>query len=339
MKKLFVNHPIFRLLSPIGSGTLAYLLILLINNTIEDLAFNFFTQELYVCIGLAYLIQEFTRLIIVVFNRLKRPKSFLTKSLLHVFTTLVLSGILVTGAMYLYFIWVLSYTPNYMELLIFNSIFSTIAVLYVLLYISNQFLHKINTEKLENEELARIRMEEDFSDFKQDINPTLLMDSLESILVLMKENTDEAETLTEDFASIYRYILSSKRKELVPLEEEVSALEDFIEVLNRLPYRKLDLNTLVGAGSWVEPGSLLYICEGILRSSIPSESNRIKLNLSEDETTLQLEYRHDEKLNETFEISNLQAISDKYVHYTSKPVEIIVNKDMKTISIPKLSVE
>ncbi|MEO0902453.1 MAG: histidine kinase, partial [Bacteroidota bacterium] len=103
MNKLFVHHPLFRLLGPLFSGTLVYLLILLINNTIEDLGANFFTQELYVCIGLAYIIQEASRLVIVLFNRLKRSKSFLVKSILHLVVTLLLSIVLVTSAMYLYF--------------------------------------------------------------------------------------------------------------------------------------------------------------------------------------------------------------------------------------------
>ncbi|MEM9075918.1 MAG: histidine kinase [Bacteroidota bacterium] len=339
MKKLFVHHPLFRLLGPLFIGALVYLLILLINNTIGDLGATFFTQELYVCIGLAYVIQEAARLIIVFFNRLKAPSSFWVKSILHLITTLLLSLVLVTSAMYLYFTLVLSYSPNYTELLIFNSIFSTIAVFYVLLYISNQFLFMVNTEKLEKEELARIKMEEDFINFKQDINPELLMESLEAILVLMKKNSEAAESLTEDFALVYRYILSSKKREVVGLEEEIAVLNTFVEVLNQLPFRKIQLSHFDTEGIYIVPGSLLYLCERIVRSSIPSESDDIVLSLQENETDIIFQYKHEDKLNNEFKINDLDSISKSYLHYTSRPIEMYQKDDKKTIEIPKLNLQ
>ncbi|PRX54825.1 histidine kinase [Flagellimonas meridianipacifica] len=336
MKKLFVHHPLFRLLSPLFSGALVYLLILLINNTIEDLNTNFFTQELYVCIGLAYIIQEAARIIIVLFNRLRQPNSFWVKSILHLGTTLLITVGLVTLTMYLYFTQVLSYTPNYLELLIFNSIFCAIAVFYVLLYISNQFLHRVNTEKLEKEELARVRMEEDFIAFKRDINPALLMESLEAILVLMKKDADEAESLTEDFASVYRYILSSKKKEIVNIKEELVVLKTFIEVLNRLPFREIKLSIHDLEDTWVVPGSLLYICEGIVRSSISSDLESISVELKEEGNNIVLKYSHEEKLNKTFNISDLKMIVRSYSHFTSDSLEMYQDDAVKTIKLPKI---
>ncbi|WP_435625759.1 histidine kinase [Flagellimonas sp.] len=339
MKKLFVHHPLFRLLSPLFTGALIYLLILLINNTIEDLSGNFFSQELYVCIGLAYVIQEAARCTIVLFNQLKRPNSFVLKSLLHVGTTLLITISLVISTMYFYFTQVLSYAPNSRELIIFVSIFSTVALFYVLLYISNHFLHKINTSRLEQEELARIEMEEDFATFKQDINPKLLLESLEAILVLMKKNPDEAETLTDDFASVYRYILTSKRSEVVGIDKELSELRNFIDVLNRLPFRNLKFKSHNPKNTLIVPGSLLLICETILRASIPSNTESVEVNLEEDETHLLVKYKYEKRLNNSLNINKLNPIIRSYNHYTTLPVEILHSKDVKMIKLPKLQLQ
>ena len=59
MTKLFIHTPLFRFLSPIFSGVVSYLLILLINNNIEQLQEQFLGQELYVCITLSYIVHEF----------------------------------------------------------------------------------------------------------------------------------------------------------------------------------------------------------------------------------------------------------------------------------------
>ena len=339
MKKLFVHHPLFRLLSPLFTGALVYLLILLINNTIEDLSGNFFSQELYVCIGLAYVIQEAARWTIVWFNRMKRPSTFILKSLLHIATTLLITISLVVITMYFYFTQFLSYAPNSRELTIFASIFSTIALFYVLLYISNHFLYKVNTNILEQEELARIEMEEDFASFKQDINPTLLLESLETILVLMKRNPEEAESLTDNFASVYRYILASKRSEVVEIDKELSELTNFIEVLNSLPFRSLTLKNHGLSDTFVVPGSLLFICETILRSSIPTDTESMVVELVEDESNIIIKYKHEEKLNKEFNISELSSINNNYSHYTSLPIEIQQKEAIKMIKLPKLQVQ
>ena len=75
MRKLFIHHPLFRLLSPIFSGVVVYLLILLLNNNVEQLQEQFFGEELYICIGLSYLIQEFSRLLLILFKKLPQVKS------------------------------------------------------------------------------------------------------------------------------------------------------------------------------------------------------------------------------------------------------------------------
>ena len=61
MKRLFIHHPLFRLLSPLFSGTMVYLLILLIHNNVAQIQDQFLGEELYVCIGLSLITQEFSR--------------------------------------------------------------------------------------------------------------------------------------------------------------------------------------------------------------------------------------------------------------------------------------
>ena len=339
MKKLFVHHPLFRLLSPLFSGALTYLLILLINNTLQDLGSNFFTQELYVCVVLAYIIQESARINIQFFNRLKRPRSFLVKALLHLISILAITVLLVIVTMYSYFVLILSYTPNYMELLIFSSIFSTISVIYVLLYIGNQFLFKINTDKLEKEESERSKIESDFKSFKQEINPQLLFESLEAILALMKKDAEEAEVLTENFASIYRYLLSKKRNEIIHFDEELSVLKSFIGTGKYMPYRKLKLGKCQTKEPFIVPGSLLYIFEMILKSTIPSEQIYLVVDLEEKEDCIEIKYEHQEKLNKTLKTNDLEYISKTYELYSSSALEVLHGTQIKTIKLPKLQMK
>ncbi len=337
MKQLFVHKPLFRLLSPLFSGTLVYLLILLINNTIEELGVNFFGQELYVCIGLAYLIQEYARFSIVIFKRLKKPTSFFAKTLVQVVSTILISIVLVSLAMYLYFTNMLYYTPNSTELLIFNGIFSVISLIYVLLYVSHQFLHKVNTEKLEKEEWARQEIEEEFLDFKRDINPELFFESLEAILVIMKEDVDKAEEITDRFAMVYRYLLSKSKNELVPISEELKILEELLQLFTELPYRKLQLGKLSIGDTMVVPGSLLQITELIMRTTIANKKKDLYIDIEESEDVICIKYIHEEKILNSLLTTNLNLIKKSYSYYTNQQLEVVHEADFKSIYLPKLS--
>ncbi len=66
MKKIFINNAFFRILFPIVYGIIVYLLILLINNSIDTLNETFLTQEVYISIVLTYLVMESNRLLIKV---------------------------------------------------------------------------------------------------------------------------------------------------------------------------------------------------------------------------------------------------------------------------------
>lgn len=337
MKKLFVHHPLFRLLSPLFSGTLVYLLILLVNNNIGQLQEAFLGEELYVCIVLAYLIQEYSRLSLVLFERLKLPISYFWKLMAQIASTLVFGIVLVTGAMYAYFKMILAYTPNAKELVIFNSIFSVITLIYLVLYVSHEFLYKVNTERVAKEIQEKQRVEENFLEFKRGVNPELLFESLETLLVVMKRDAEEAEQLSDHFSSVYRYILGKKNRELVRLSEEIDVLQELLQLLSCLPYRKITLNTLMEGETWVVPGSLLTIVERIMRSTIPNPSDQLTLGLTDTLEVLRLQYQPEEVLRMQFTTEALDDISRNYRFYSDRSVRIVEEPPYKIVEIPKLS--
>lgn len=337
MKKLFVHHPLFRLLSPLFSGTLVYLLILLVNNNIGQLQEAFLGEELYVCIGLAYLIQGYSRLSLVLFERLKLDITYFWKLTVQIASTLAIGIFLVTGAMYAYFKMVLAYTPNTKELVIFNSIFSVITFIYMVLYVSHEFLYKVNTERVAEEIAEKQQVEEDFLEFKRGVNPELLFESLECLLVVMKRNPEKAEQLSDHFSSVYRYILAKKNRELVRLSEEINVLHELLPLLSSLPYRKIGLDIFTEGETWVVPGSLLAIVERIMRSTIPTSMRQLTLNLMETEESLRLQYQPEEVLRARFTDAALGDIARNYRFYSDCSVRIIEEPPYKIIEIPKLS--
>ncbi|NER13568.1 histidine kinase [Leptobacterium flavescens] len=338
MNKLFIHNPLFRILSPLCSGILVYLLILLINNNVGQLKEEFLGQELYVCIGLAYLIQEYSRLSLFFFERIKQPRSFALKIVLQALLSVIVCISLVSVDMYAYFKWVLGFTPSFSELAVFNIIFSIFTLIYFILYLSHQFLYKTNTQKMEQELQARDAVEKDFHQFKRGINPTLLFESLESLIVLMKKDKDAAELLVDHFSAVYRYILSKKTRELLPLGEELKILNEFLLLFGHLPYRKLRMGKIAVMDTLIVPGAVLFSIEQIIRSTIASETELV-LELKEEEDHFLLCYEPQEKIVYSLDDDKLKELADTYRYYTEKEVGVGEADPLKYIRIPKLKID
>ncbi|NAS30646.1 histidine kinase [Flavobacteriaceae bacterium R38] len=337
MNKLFIHHPLFRIISPLCSGVLIYLLILLINNNVSQLKETFFGQELYVCIGLAYLIQEYSRLSLFFFKRINNSIPFWVKIMLQVIFSAIVCIVIVTTVMYTYYELALGFTPNFSDLTVFNSIFSVFTLIYLILYLSHHFLHKINTEKIEQELIAKEAIEQDFFQFKKGINPELLFESLESLLVLMKKDVEKAEALIDHFSSVYRYILSKKTRELVIFNEEIKILHEFLLLFEKLPYRTIQLTGNTAINTLVVPGSIIAIIEEIIRSTIASSEVTLTIMIEEEEDFFLIKYQPEEKLINTLDVLKINDIKKAYSIYTIQDVLVIQDTNYKTIKIPKLS--
>ena len=337
MTRLFIHHPWFRLLGPLFSGTLVYLLILLINDAVLFIQEDFLSQELFVCIGLAYLCQEFSRVSLRMFERLKWPSSFVWRVLFQLLLTLVLTVILVTSAVYFYFIHILYYEPSGRELFVFNSIFSFITFLYVVLYLGHYFLYRKNTQKLAAEEQEKQRIENDFSVYLRGIHPELLFESLEAMLVTMKENPDAAEALSDDFSSVYRYVLSKRKREMVPLDEELAVTQTLVRLLNQLPHRKITLKKGKKKTTHVVPTALLQLVETIVRTTIPRAKKALSIHIEEKEEYLEVTYTPEEKLQESLTKEAIADLAKAYQFYSNSPIQIIEEHHQKIIQLPKLS--
>lgn len=338
MKKLFVHNPLFRLLSPVFCGIVVYLLILLVHNNVHQLKEQFLGEELYVCIGLSYIIQEFSRVLLLFFKRLPKLNSVVLMLVLQVVLTILLCVFLVTICITVYYKNFLGFSPDSNELLMFNGIFSVISFIYVLLHVSHYYLYKINTEKLAQEFLVKQNIEDDFKEFKAEINPSLLFESFEALLVLIKQNKQKADDFIDHLATIYRYILASKDEQLVPINNEIAITQELVTLFNYLPYRSTKLIIETKESFLIVPRSLLFLVEQIVRSTIISSTVKLDIYVKEHNNTLEVSYNSYDKITQQFTAENIADIKRVYGIYSEKEIEIQEQENKRTIIFPKLTI-
>ena len=222
------------------------------------------------------------------------------------------------------------------ELWLFNSIFCAITTIYVLLHISHHYLYKVNTKQLENENMMKHLVEEDFIQFKKGINPTLLFECFEAIIVLIRKNSDKVDNLIDHMALVYRYILSKKSKQLVLIDEELNALNELVILFNYLPFRNVELIKEINSNFLVVPGSILSLVESIIRSTINNSEKPLSIYLNEDKNHLIFNYLKNDKIIYGFKKDALSDIDYRYAIYSKDSIIIEESQNNRNIKIPKL---
>jgi sensor histidine kinase YesM len=343
MKKYFIHNPFFRLFAPAVYGILIYLLILLINNNVMQVKEFFSEQEVYICIGLTYLSFESIRIVIVILDKFLKGKFALLRIPIQFGLTTVISTITVIVGLTLYFSYGLGFSMSNTQLIGFSVIYCLTALLYNLLYYSNDYMHRENTLKLTSEKQQREVLEMEMAEFKNDINPDLLYESLENVISLMNKKNDQAEEYIDYLASAYRYVLSNRQRELISLRSEIEAAKNIVRLLNEKYFGQLkleigldenDLNTQL------IPGSLPIVIECIVRNTIIPNTQPLTIRCYlEDEEYLIVQSKLNDRLIPHSESKlALSRLQKSYSLYSDRPLIQVKAYEENYIKLPVLRV-
>ena len=342
MKRLFIHNPFFRLVAPLVFGVMVYLLILLVSNNLKDLSEIFSNEELYVSIGLTYLSFESLRICITVVNRLPFA-SIRNHILVSIGSSIVLSLVIITLVLALYFKFVVGFDIDVSELLIFWIIFGFTGLLYNILYFSNDYLFKENILLLEQETKLKEKMELDFMIFRNEINPDLLYESLETLLTSLHKRGDQAEEQIDLLADVYRYQLVNRKKELVKWVEEERALNSLCSLLN-FRYENhihLEYDLIEGMENYVVPGSFLVAFDAVVRNTLISKDTPLKIRLykEEDDYVVMQHPIYDKLLLHLESLENFARLQRSYSFFSDRPFVQVKADRENYIKFPIITVD
>ncbi len=104
----------------------------------------------------------------------------------------------------------------------------TLVIMVVAAYEGGYFFTKYKQSLLEREQLAKENMRTQLAVLKHQMNPHFLFNSLNTLVNVIPEDPATATLFTQRLAAVYRRILEYRHKELIGLEEELLALQDYI---------------------------------------------------------------------------------------------------------------
>jgi LytS/YehU family sensor histidine kinase len=96
--------------------------------------------------------------------------------------------------------------------------------------IALRFLRQVQEKEQQEEQLKLLAAEAELRALKAQINPHFLFNTLNTIAELIHADSDRAEATVERLAEMFRYVLNGSERGLVPLEEELAFLDDYLEI-------------------------------------------------------------------------------------------------------------
>ena len=140
----------------------------------------------------------------------------------------------------------------------------------------------------EKAEIAKARTEAELSNLKNQINPHFLFNTLNNIYSLISIDRDRAQWAIHSLSRLLRYVLYENNENTVPLEQEISFIRSYIELMEL----RLSKNVTVEVSLPEECGNvkiapLLFITliENAFKHGVSTESPsfvRIRISLRED---------------------------------------------------------
>lgn len=250
--------------------------------------------------------------------------------------SLSLVSLVVLCSVTFYFEKVIGYSASEFELILFVVIYAILSLFFILLLTSFSILNRKNTKALQKENLLKADLQRDFNQFKKGINPPLLFRSLESLLVMIKNEDPAADDLLDQLSVVYRYILSKRKVDLISINQELAITEQLILLFNHLPFTKIKFRSALDKETLIIPGSLLNIIELIIDKSIQSKNLEAEVHLTNDEHFLKLEFDTTERLNQSIVEQDLMQINESYQYFSDEIISID-HQNKKMIKIPILT--
>ena len=201
------------------------------------------------------------------------------------FSTVIIS--FVEGFLIVY---ALNYT-NYYELSFTRTDFFytsglilVFSLMIMAVYESLYSLSEWNKLAVEAEALKRENLQSQLESLKEQVKPHFLFNSLSTLIGLIDEDKTRAKKFVEELAFVYRYLLQSSEKELIPLSEELIFIKAYYYLLKTRFDERLMLDIYISRETMhqmIPPLTLQILLENAVKHNIISKDKPLRVVIAD----------------------------------------------------------
>lgn len=228
----------------------------------------------------------------------------------------------------------LNFSLGNISFILYSAVF--ISLVISLFLTGRAFLINWKQSVIDSEKLKRESITARYENLKSQVNPHFLFNSLNALSNLVHEHPDKAVTFIKQLSDVYRYVLDTRDREVVSLDEELKFLKSYIYLQQIRFGDKLKIElTLNGIESSVAPLSLQMLLENAIKHNIVSVEDPLLVRIYQEGDYLVVEndlQRKDQVQDRSG--LGLENIQKRYEFLTDKPVVIREEEKKFIVKIP-----
>jgi two-component system LytT family sensor kinase len=204
------------------------------------------------------------------------------------------------------------------------------------------FLRNWRESNLEAERLKTEMMTYKYDSLRNQVNPHFLFNSLNVLSDLVYEDQGQAVKFIRQLSDLYRYVLDSREREVVDLQEELTFIDSFIYLLKTRFEDKLEVNISITAGSdeRIVPMALQILIENAVKHNEVSTQFPLKVDVSREGDFIRVtNVMRKIDVGEDSKKTGLQNIMSRYEVLSEQPVSIDETEGKFTVLLPFLKEE
>ena len=208
--------------------------------------------------------------------------------------------------------------------------FSVIVTIIISLILhSREFLQRGRQATLDKEIHEKESIRAKYEALKSQVSPHFLFNSLNALTNLVYEDQDKAAKFIKQLSEVYRYVLDTRDKEVVPLEEEKRFLKSYLFLQQIRFGDKLKLEVdLEKTHTLVAPLVLQMLVENAIKHNVISEEDPLRIRIFEEAGYIVVENDLQRKsvMVDDSPGLGLDNIARRYEFLSDKKVEVMKNE-------------
>jgi len=195
-------------------------------------------------------------------------------------------------------------------------------------------------KSIEREEKLKVEMMAyKYESLRNQINPHFLFNSFNVLSDLVYADQAMAVKFINQLSELFRYVLDSRDKELVPLKEELEFIHSYLYLLKTRFEDKLDLKIDLEAASdeLIVPMTLQLLIENAVKHNEISEAYPLQITIRRNNTYLDVENSlRVKKVGEDSKNTGLKNIMQQFSYFTERQIEVSEPGGMFLVRVPIL---
>lgn len=192
----------------------------------------------------------------------------------------------------------------------------------------------IQAEKLKVEMLAY-----KYESLRNQINPHFLFNSMNVLSDLVYDDQAMAVKFIQQMSDLFRYVLDSRDKELVPLRDELEFIRSYTFMLKTRFEEKLKIEIDVDPNTddYIVPMSLQMLIENAVKHNEVSGAFPLHISIRKNADSLEVENNLQPKnIGDDSKKTGLKNITQQYAFFSERPIKIITSDERYLVRVPIL---